>query len=226
MFSVVILSKDIHNLVPCVRAILANEPEMEDQRIVVVDDGAYTDAPRSLHGHTWVPGKKPFIFARNANIGLRKAYESSDAAILLNDDAVLRTHGGFTSLYGAWKACLPQYGLLSAATNRVGNTNQYSQDAKVIRPESRMLCFICCLIPRAVFQKAGPLDERYCLDYGVEDGDYSFRVRREGYGLGIWDQCFVDHSSLKSSYRGDGNASFAQNAALFAAKWGMPYGTE
>ena len=66
-------------------------------------------------------------------------------------DAVLRTHGGFTSLYGAWKACLPQYGLLSAATNRVGNTNQYSQDAKVIRPESRMLCFICCLVAAGVY---------------------------------------------------------------------------
>lgn len=190
-----------------------------------MDDGAADGTPPDFQSLTWVAGEKPFIFARNANIGLRKAFETSDAAILLNDDALLMRYRGFTSLYRAWQT-YPQYGLLSGACTYVGNENQLPQSWAIIRQEPRMLCFIAVLIPRAVFEQVGPLDEQYCLDYGVEDGDYCYRVRQAGYQLGVWDSCVVDHSSLKSSYRSDGHRSFAQNAALFEQKWGVVYGTE
>jgi GT2 family glycosyltransferase len=67
----------------------------------------------------------------------------------------------------------------------------------------------------------GYLDERYCLDYGVEDRDYCEAVNRAGLKVGVSDWCYVDHGSLTSSFRGDPKAprSFARNLELFKQKW-------
>ena len=69
----------------------------------------------------------------------------------------------------------------------------------------------------------GLLDERYCLDYGVEDRDYCEQVRAAGLKVGVHDGCYVDHGSLVSTFRGDPKTpkSFQQNLALFKAKWGL-----
>ena len=87
---VVILSAQASNLVPCAESLLSNEPNLPRERIIVVDDGARAEAAAKLPGVRWVKGRKPFIYARNANIGLRTA---GTDAILLNDDARLITPG-------------------------------------------------------------------------------------------------------------------------------------
>ena len=90
------------------------------------------------------------------------------------------------------------------------------------------IAFVCVLIPartRAILSEYsdGLLDECYCLDYGVEDRDYCEQVNRAGMQVAVHDGCFVDHSKLVSSFRGDPKQpkSFAQNYALFKAKWGI-----
>ena len=82
-FSVVIPSARAQNLIPCVRAILDREPDLPPDRIIVVDDGARADAEAHLPPVRWVTGIKPFVFARNANLGIRTA---ATDVILLNDD--------------------------------------------------------------------------------------------------------------------------------------------
>jgi hypothetical protein len=84
--------------------------------------------------------------------------------------------------------------------------------------------FVCVLIPRRTIETIGLLDERYCIDYGVEDRDYCEAVNRAGLKCGVYDHCYVDHASLTSSFRGNPRAprSFAQNWNLFCQKWGMP----
>lgn len=214
--SIVIPSKTIGNLRPCVSAIQRHDP---GHQIIVVDDGL-ADIPDDV---TVLPGVKPFIFSRNCNIGARYAFErDADAVILLNDDAVLHTRRGFTSLYEAY-ASHPEYWLLASSCNTVGNRNQEPKGWGAIRREPKMLCFICVLIPRSTWEAVGPLDERYCRDYGCEDGDYSYAVRNAGGSLGVWDGCFVDHSRLRSTFRGGGAVSFQQNMKLFEQKWGVPY---
>lgn len=227
-FGVVIPSKNIDNLRPCVEAILEMEQGINPDHILVVDDTP-TDAPPEIwdwcreHKVRRIAGHKPFIFARNANLGLRKIYQEHNAAILLNDDAILKTRGGFSSLYLA-SIANGQYGIISAATNVVGNSNQFSRGHEYIRREHKTLCFVCVLITRGTWDLVGPLDEAYCLDYGVEDGDYCYRARKAGKRLGVYDRVFVDHGSLTSTYRGkDGHCSFEKNMRLFEQKHGIRY---
>lgn len=224
-FSVIIPSKNAGNLFACVDAIRQCEPGFPSDRIIAVDDGL-VGVPDGIRV---VPGAKPFIFSRNCNLGIMAANpqmniqrHKSDSVdvILLNDDALLKTPGGFTAL-AAVAADHPEYGVISGVTNSVGNRAQLQKDIG-LREERRMVCFICAYIPRATFERVGLLDERY-VDYGMDDDDYCFSVRAAGLKIGIFDGCFVDHLSLKSSFRGPAGrgGNFMPNLARFKQKWGM-----
>ena len=217
-FSVIIPSKNAANLVPCVRAI---REAGETCRIIVVDDGVGNW--RGLDD-IWqrsdliVPGVKPFVFARNVNIGIDAAGE--DDVIVLNDDALLKTPHGFTFLNNV-STFNPEYGIIAATCNNVGNPNQHQQKGTCLRLEERMVCFVCVYIPRRTINQCGLMDERY-VDYGMDDDDYSFTVRAEGLKLGVFDGCYVDHGSLQSSYRSGPQVGgdFTANMRRFIEKWG------
>ena len=227
--SVIIPSKTASNLVPCVEAVRKHEPHA---RIVVVDDGLDIDAlSQSGDGDCWscdndplriVPGVKPFIFARNANLGIRAAamWHDSDAVVLLNDDATLETPRGFTAMQhlAEW---YPEYGVIGAVTNITGQPLQ--QPRNIGLREVPHIAFVCVLIPKRTIDKIGLLDERYSLDYGCEDLDYCEACTRAGLKIGVFDGCFVDHSKLRSTFRGNPQASlrFDKNKALFDAKWSV-----
>jgi GT2 family glycosyltransferase len=217
-FKVVIPSARADNLVPCVRALMAYDPEVGPERIIVVDDGARADAEGALPNVGWVAGTKPFVFARNANLGLAAA---GDDAVLLNDDAQLITPYGFTLLAGVMQAN-PELGLCSAGIKGlVGNPNQLIAGRTELRIEGRSLAFVCVFIPRVTFERVGLLDEQFD-GYGYEDNDYCWRVRSLGLGLGIWDGCAVDHGGdLPSTYRSrpDCQALMRHNEQLFQGKW-------
>ena len=88
-----------------------------------------------------------------------------------------------------------------------------------------MVCFVCVYIPRSTIDSVGLLDERF-VGYGLDDDDYSLRVRDAGLKIGIFDRCFVDHGSLTSSYRGPDNnrgkgGDYRPNMKLFIEKWGV-----
>jgi GT2 family glycosyltransferase len=222
-FSIIIPSRDASNLVPCIRAI---REAGETARIIVVDDFPYP----LPDGFTWqtsgldlsrdlvVTGQDPFVFARNVNIGIRAA--GDDDVILLNDDALLKTPMGFTHLMSAASAS-PEFGCIGAVTNMTGQPAQHPKGVGL--RDVGHIAFVCVYIPRSTIRRFGMLDERYCLDYGVEDLDYCEAIARAGMKVGVLDDCFVDHASLRSSYRGEPHASrsFAKNYALFREKWGI-----
>jgi GT2 family glycosyltransferase len=209
-FSVVILSANPENVVACIHAIVENEPDLPRERIIVVDDGAFP-LSKPFVGIRWITGKKPFIFARNANLGIKAA--NSDV-ILLNDDARLMTKHGFTEL------AKRKRGIVSAAiSGMVGNKNQIGKNGG-LRPEPKMLCFICVLIPQAVQEKLGPLDERF-TGYGFDDDDYSKRALDAGIPLFVYDGCVVEHGTLKPTFRSRKNwaQDMEHNQKLYAEKW-------
>lgn len=190
----------------------------------MVDDGVDwpADEPlRELGNFEAFMGDSPFVFARNVNIGIREA--GDDDVILLNDDALLKTEHGFKLLSQiASESCS---GLVAASCDTVGNANQFwhkSGHLMYLRSEPRMVCFVCVYIPRATVKTVGLLDERF-VGYGMEDDDYCLRVRNAGLKIGIFDGCYVDHSSLKSSFRGEAGAGgdFKPNMKLFIEKWGV-----
>lgn len=218
-FKVVILSKQPLNLILCVRSILANEPDLPPDHIIVVDDGARGEAEAQLPPLRWVMGIKPFIFARNANLGIR---EAGTDVILLNDDAQLVTPHGFTQLLQQMQS-RPQVGLCSPSIQgAVGNPRQLTAQPGRFRLEPKTLAFVCVYIPKAVYDQLGPLDERF-TGYGFEDNDYCVRALAAGWQLGIWDGCLVDHSGASpSTFRTQPSlqALFHQNRQLFREKWG------
>jgi GT2 family glycosyltransferase len=213
--SVIIPSRTAANLIPCVEAVRRHEPEA---RIVIVDDSP----DLSLHPKFgWMPavaleGVKPFIYARNCNLGIRAA--GLDDVVLLNDDALLETAGGLGEMQRAAELH-PEYGVIGAVTNVTGQPLQRPHGIGL--RDVPHIAFVCVLIPRRTIDRVGLLDERYCLDYGVEDLDYCEASRRAGLKVGVFDHCYVDHGSLTSSFRGDPShpLSFARNKALFDAKW-------
>lgn len=223
--SVVIPSKTISNFIPCAEAVRRHEP---DARIIAIDDG--------LENIDWLPrpglmpcydiqGEKPFCFARNVNIGINVA--GDDDVIVLNDDALLQMPGGFTLLQQAAEAH-PEFGIISSTTNVAGNANQYPQSIG-LREEVRSVAFICVLLPRRTINAVGFMDPRFGgltpegkVIYGYCDNDYCRRVRSAGLKIGIHDGCFVDHGSLRSSFRGDPRRAGDTSAGreLYLAKWG------
>jgi hypothetical protein len=220
-FAVIIPSASTANLQPCVEAVRVNEPEAA---IVVVSDGLDLKALSFLPRNApfWITsGVKPFVFARNVNMGIQAARDrfSPDAFVLLNDDALLETPGGF-SLLARDAEEHPEYGIISAVTNCSGNPAQRRYTFG-LREEPKTLCFVAVLIPARTIDAVGMLDERF-IAYGFEDNDYSRRVRNAGLRLGIEDFCFVDHLSLKSSFRGDPKTPADINAGreIYLAKWG------
>jgi hypothetical protein len=228
-FSIIIPSRTASNLIPCIRAI---REAGETARIIVVDDferrGDCRDAIQQCYGCTvgalgyiaeTVNGDRPFIFARNANIGIRAAGE--DDVILLNDDALLKTPMGFSGLRECFESPTP-WGIMAATCNNVGNANQWPRPGKERREEDRMVCFVAVYIPRSTINAVGLLDERF-VGYGLDDDDYCLRVRNAGLKIGIFDGCYVDHGSLQSSFRGEAGAggNFHPNMKLFIDKWGV-----
>lgn len=208
-------SKNLANAVECVSAVLGNE---ESCRVIVVDDGIeWTVNPWSGPGISTIQGEKPFIFSRNCNLGIKAA--GTDDVVLLNDDALLKTPGGFSLLQHAAQEH-PEYGLIAATTNLTGRANQRPQGIG-LREDPRMVAFIAVLIPRRTIDTVGLLDENFTA-YGSEDDDYCYRVRQAGLKIGIHDGCYVDHGSLTSTFRGNPNTSadIRPGIEIFTKKWG------
>jgi GT2 family glycosyltransferase len=215
--SVIIPSKNDANLVPCLEAVRRHEPSV---RMIIIDDGLKLDwLPRPdlepVIGHRT---GQPFVYARNCNVGI--GFADGDV-ILLNDDALLETPGGFSAMQRAAEEH-PEYGIIAATCNNVGNPNQHPQPGGRLRDEPRMVCFVCVLIPRRTIEAVGLLDERF-IGYGCDDDDYCLRVRRASLKIGVFDGCYVDHGSLASTFRGAAGAGgdYRGNLEVFKQKWGM-----
>lgn len=217
-FNVVIPSANPANLISCVRALLAAEPTLSPREIIVVDDGARPVAEASLPEVRWITGITPFVFARNANLGIVAARTD---VVLMNDDANLLTPGGF-SMLAAEVLRHPEVGICSAGIQgMVGNPAQIATPAPHFRYEPRAIAFVCVFLPWTTYVGIGPLDERF-VGYGFEDNDYCARIRGAGYKIGIWDGCVVEHAHQPSTFRTrpDIMTLYEQNRGLYRSKWG------
>ncbi len=215
-FHVVILSNSSENLRACLRGIFRNEPDLVG-RVIIVDDGCKKDGLEELPGITWVNGAKPFVFARNANLGIKRALND---VVLLNDDAVLQTPKGLSILAQAVHE-RPKLGICSAGiTGHVGNVNQYCQESKGVRAEAQKLAFMCVYISRRVIRAIGPLDERF-VGYGYEDDDYCLRAQNAGFQMGTFDTCVVNHGDVPSTFRAmkDYDQLITANRVRYEEKW-------
>ena len=217
-FTVIIPSKLVSNLVPCLESLYANEPSA---RVIVIDDGLKfrPDGPEYLDGII------PFVFARACNRGILHAEINSDI-VLLNDDALLKTELGLTML-GEFCVAHPEIGCVVPSTNITGQSLQWPQHRP---PEGWRLCrkvpYVCAYLPRHTLDLVGGLDERYCEGYGGEDDDHLETISRAGLGVAILYDVFVDHASLTSTFRGSPTnpGDFSKAQKIFDAKFGATRG--
>ena len=248
-YSVVIPSRNIDNLTACVDALRAAG---ETCRVIVIWDDAgseikavcLSDAMKPYGTEKqpilfyWKHG--PFIFARNVNIGIRLA--GDDDVVILNDDALLETpHGLFALAKDAENH--PEYGVVAASCDACGTPEQVHCDVRYV-PDGEhyavepslhtaplMVAFICVYIPRGVLNMIGFLDERFCVKaggkgprgYGCEDDDFCWRVRGAGLKLGVDNSVVVNHTTLRSTFRGDPEhpADVRLHEQVFEDKWGV-----
>ncbi len=231
--SLVIPSCNVDNLRACVTALRHCNGAMSHARLIVIDDGLAIPRGSVLDDAiiTYLAGVKPFVFARNVNIGIAAA--GRDDVIIMNDDATMQSPNGIALLSEAC-AAHPECGLMSASTNG-GTQWQNRRSTTGVRYEVRyddvMVSFVCVFIPRATIDRLGPLDERFGLladavagprGYGCEDDDYCWRVRASGMRLGICDGVFVNHKRLSGTFHSDPSrpADVKIHEALFQKKWG------
>jgi GT2 family glycosyltransferase len=217
--SVVIPSKTMVNFLASWAAVHLFE---QMGNVLLVDDGMEVTGRFPVDR---IPGVQPFCFARNVNLGIEA--RGADDIIVLNDDAILHTPDGFTAMQRAAEEH-PEFGIISATTNVTGNPEQKPQGIG-LRAAKGSVAFIAVLIPRQTIDRVGLMDERFGgltpqgkRIYGYCDNDYCRRVRDVGLQVGVFDGCFVDHASLRSSFRGDPHAAgdIAEGRKLYVEKWG------
>jgi len=220
--SVIIPSKTLSNFLACRGAVTQFDPEA---KVLLINDGV-----EPLPMVELIPGVKPFCFARNVNLGI--VARQDDDVVVLNDDATLQTPGGFSLLQRAAEEH-PEFGIISATTNITGNPAQQrlksGNPSYGLREEKNSVAFIAVLVPRRAIDKVGLMDERFGgltaagkRIYGFCDNDYCRRVRNAGLKVGVHDGCFVDHGSLRSSFRGEPGAAgdISEGRKLYIQKWG------
>jgi GT2 family glycosyltransferase len=222
-FSVVIPSRNLDNLIVCIFAIRAAGETCE---IVVVDGGL--EKRRGwwlrLGPILIITGKFPFVFAQACNQGILAT--NRDDVILLNDDALLETPGGFTGMMRTGMSLQKDCGIIACSTNVTGYPAQHRHACpheRTVRTV-KTAAFVGVYIPRQTLISVGLLDERF-ISYGGEDVDYCIRVRHAGLTVNVTDLCFVDHSKLPSTFRAaqEGNTApgdVEDGYRLLAEKWG------
>ena len=124
----------------------------------------------------WRMGMKPFVFARNINIGIRAAARATWCCSTTMRCSRRRTGSPPCSV---WPQPIPSTASSPPPATTSGNRRQWPQNKTGVRDEPRMVCFVCVFIPRSTLEAVGLLDERF-VGYGCDDDDYCLRVRKAG----------------------------------------------
>jgi GT2 family glycosyltransferase len=235
--SIIILTyNEIKYTRQCIESIrIYTEPPYE---LVLVDNGS-SDGTRefllSLEGAKVIFNDVNRGFAGGCNQGLSAA--GGENILLLNNDTVV-TPFWLNNMLG----CLgsrPQIGLVGPCSNCVGSGNQVEANYKSTRAmiefarefnvpdpgkwrrhDGYWLSGFCLLGGKSVFDRVGPMDERYKTG-SWEDVDYSVRVTSAGYELYVAGDVFIHHYGSRS-FAGNNISladAMAENAALYVNKW-------
>ena len=210
--------------------------------IVVADNASSDETVERLK--EWASGEPRMKLVLNAtnlgfsagnNTGLAAA--TGDYLVMLNNDTVV-TRGWLLTLLRHFQADA-QLGLLGPATNHIGNeskvpvfyeTMEHMPAAARRYTLPRMgqlypmktLAFFCVMMPRAVYEKVGPMDESFGRGF-FEDDDYSRRIEQQGLRLACADDVLVHHhlsASFDKVDNGERQALFERNKAYYESKWG------
>jgi GT2 family glycosyltransferase len=248
--SIVVPTAD--NLVPCRLALesaLAYTVDVPFE-LIVVDNGSSGPARQYLSALA-ARNANVRVLRNDENVGFARACNQGISAtrgeviVLLNDDTIV-TPGWLRRLGGHLADRV--VGLVGPTTNRCGNAAEVPVsydtvgellDFAAVRSAARrangngdrlmdlpVVVMFCVAARREVFDRVGPLDERYELGL-FEDDDYSRRVRDRGLRVVCADDVFVHHFGEATIGRiaaaGGYGELFDANRRRFETKWGTQW---
>jgi hypothetical protein len=224
MFEIVTLSKFPDIFQQFLRS--ANTYEPDTQKLAVLDSEMYdTYAKLTPLSWTGIRGINPFIFARNANMGIRAA--GNNDVVLVNDDVSFCRKDSLKDLERAAYAS-SKIGLISPVISGVvGNMYQRVKcpgRSNGISISPKRLAFVCVYIKRSTIDEIGLLDEQFD-GYGGDDDDYCYRAEQAGFKLAVTTNVQVRHgfgycpsSTSFSRTMGDTSVSMMEMKKKFIAK--------
>lgn len=226
----------------CLASVIENT-DYPNYELIVVDnastDGTVQELQRLARD---LPHIRVILNDRNAGFGPANnqglAAATGDIFVLLNNDTVV-PRGWLSRL--SLHLENPALGLLGASTNRACNEAQididyqtYGDYGAVARAQAerhegqivpiRMPMMFCLAFRRDVYDRLGPIDERY--ETGMfEDEDYALRAKAAGYDVAWAPEVYVHHAYHASIGKllptGDYMRLVKQNQSRFEAKWGI-----
>lgn len=226
----------------CLDSLLQRTDYPGTLEIVVTDNASSDETVERLK--EWAP-REPRIklvlnsanlgFSAGNNTGLAAA--TGDYLTMLNNDTVV-TRGWLLTMLRHFQSD-PRLGLLGPATNHIGNESKVPVAYATIEhmPAAarsytlphmgqlypmKTLAFFCVMMPRAVYEKVGPMDENFGRGF-FEDDDYSRRIEQQGLHLACADDVLVHHhlsASFDKVDNGERQALFEKNKAYYESKWG------
>jgi GT2 family glycosyltransferase len=241
--SVVVLTHD--NLAfsrMCLASVLENT-EYPNFELIVIDNGSSDGTVEELQRLARdIPHARAIYNDHNAGFGPGNnqglAAASGDILVLLNNDPIV-PRGWLTRLGRHLER--PEIGLIGPATNRTCNEAQldipyqtYAEFQAVARAQGerhegerypiRMPMMFCTAFRRDVYERIGPLDERY--EVGMfEDEDYALRAKAAGYEVVWTPEVYVHHAYHASIGKllpsGEYMRLVRLNQGRFEEKWGI-----
>lgn len=144
-----------------------------------------------------IDGIEPFIFARNANIGIQ--YFASRNVFLCNDDLECVIDDFFPKM-AKIASRYPKCGIFSPLVmGGIGNEMQqyYRKDEMWAGKPSEVavmstMHFPCVMVMRRMIHRIGLMDESFA-GYGWDDIDYCIRAIRAGFDTMITQQLYIKH---------------------------------
>jgi GT2 family glycosyltransferase len=241
--SIVVLTHD--NVVfthMCLESVLASTPGRALE-LIVVDNASTDGTPEYLSALAERDPRLRLIlmetnigFARGVNAAFREARGTS--FVMLNNDTIVAP-GWLARLLSHLRD--PSVGLVGPVTNqapgaaRVADAyRSYGEFLEAASVRSRMgrgknvdrLTLFCAALPRRVYERVGPLDERF--EVGMfEDDDYCLRIAAAGLSCRLAEDVLVHHFGEASFGRlvpdGTWKSVFEGNRRLFEEKWGRAW---
>jgi GT2 family glycosyltransferase len=228
---------------------LCLESLLDDETVgfeVVVVDNASTDGTSAYLAAVAGRDRRVQVCLNPRNVGFAAATNQAvgqsrgDAVVFLNND---------TLPLGAWLQRLFVHlgdraiGLVGAVTNRAGNEAEitvpyrtYGELKRFVADRAiactggvfdlRTATLFCAAMRRDVWEKVGPLDERFEIGM-FEDDDLAMRVRQAGLRVVCAEDVFVHHFGQASigtlAATGEYGALFHANRQRWETKWAQTW---
>lgn len=206
-------------------------------RLIIIDNGSNDGTSQYLESLRDTANCKFKIILNKENLGFVKGMnqgisESTSPYICLANNDLIFTKNWLSEIISIFEK-YKEVGLINPNSNNLGIKPQAGQTIedlskklyskyKGIFVEMPFVIGFCMVIKREVLEKVGGLSEEFCPMF-FEDTDYSLKVVRHGFRIGVAKGSYVwhkEHASFKHWPQQQKEMVFIKSKETFTKKWG------